>query len=70
MDEKEKLLVIVKNRSGHTCEYSWVIVAICLWEGITRKEADESYDLIAYKLGQFGKMTERRNGTEINQRQL
>ncbi|XP_014246962.1 DNA N6-methyl adenine demethylase isoform X2 [Cimex lectularius] len=59
----EKLLFVVKYRTGHKCPLSWVVVAIVVWEGVGRKDADDIYSLLTYKLSKFGVKTSRRCAT-------
>ena len=56
----EKVLVIAKNRKYHTCETSWIVVAMVAWEGIPQVVADDLYSMLVYKLNRYGQPTERR----------
>jgi len=46
----EKLLLVVKNRRGHKCEHSWIVICIVLWEGVLSDEADFLYTMLSRKL--------------------
>jgi len=46
----EKLLLVVKNRRGHKCEHSWIVICIVLWEGVLSEEADFLYTMLSQKL--------------------
>jgi hypothetical protein len=56
---EEQYMVVVKQRFGHRCEYTWLAVAIIQWDGLGRDLADRSYDQIAAKTAAFGTETER-----------
>jgi len=58
-NQEEQYLVIVKQRFGHRCEYTWLATAIVQWDGLTRDLADRAYDQIATKTSAFGTETER-----------
>lgn len=49
----EKLLVVVKNRHGHTCQHSWIVICIVSWEGILSDEADYLYTMLSHKLNKY-----------------
>ena len=55
----EKYLVVVKERFKHTCDFTWVVIAIISWDGIPRELADRAYNDIATKISQFGTETAR-----------
>ncbi|KAL1131488.1 hypothetical protein AAG570_011105, partial [Ranatra chinensis] len=59
----EKLLLVVKNRQGHTCSTSWIVVVVVAWEGVPSKDADSTYSMLSYKLNKFGIPTTRRCAT-------
>ena len=56
---EEKFVVVAKERYGHRCQYTWVVVAILQWDGVGRDLADRAYKEIAFKTSQFGSETER-----------
>ena len=45
----EQYMVIVKKRIGHQCQYTWVVVAIIQWEGLSRSLSDRAYNQLAQK---------------------
>ncbi|XP_066157203.1 methylcytosine dioxygenase TET isoform X1 [Euwallacea fornicatus] len=60
---EEKYLVIVKQRRGHTCHSTFIVVCLVVWEGVTNENADELYQLLTEKLTKFGLPTKRRCST-------
>ena len=56
---EEQFVVVTKERYGHSCEYTWVVVAILQWDGVGRDLADRAYQEIAFKTSKFGSETER-----------
>ncbi|XP_066907386.1 methylcytosine dioxygenase TET isoform X3 [Halyomorpha halys] len=60
---EEKILMIVKNRKGHTCSTAWIVVVVVAWEGVASQEADSIYSLLTTKLNKFGVPTTRRCAT-------
>merc|ERR1719402_675376 len=60
--EEEKYMVVVKQRFGHRCEYTWTTVLIVQWDGVPRALADRAYSEIAAKTSAFGTETERQCG--------
>lgn len=49
----EKILMIVKNRKGHTCSTAWIVVVVVAWEGVASQEADSIYSLLTTKLNKL-----------------
>ena len=50
----EELLLLAKHRRGHTCEHSFQVVGIVLWDGLDSARADTAYQIISHKVGNFG----------------
>ena len=61
-EAKEKFCVIVKNRYGHQCQYSWVAVSLIQYNAIPRELADDAYTVIAEETTRYGTETERMCG--------
>ena len=68
-------MVVVKQRFGHRCDYTWTTVLIIQvlhlhlhlhlhlqWDGVPRALADRAYSEIAAKTAAFGTETERQCG--------
>ncbi|CAG9840103.1 unnamed protein product [Diabrotica balteata] len=62
-NENEKYLVIVKQRRGHFCHSTFIVVALVVWDGVEQGNADELYSLLTEKLNKFGLPTKRRCAT-------
>ena len=46
-NDDEKFLVVVKQRFGHRCDFTWTVVAIVQWDGVGRDLADRVYVQVA-----------------------
>ncbi|KAL1273819.1 hypothetical protein QQF64_026633, partial [Cirrhinus molitorella] len=60
--EKEKLLCVVKQRPGHHCANTVIVVVIICWEGVPRALGDKLYKEITETLIKYGNATSRRCG--------
>ena len=46
----EKCLVVAKYRLGHSCANAWIVIAIVLWDGLQKEDADKAYSNLSYNL--------------------
>jgi len=45
--DDEKVLFVVKHRTGHVCEHAWMVISIVIWEGVKSDIADKCYDIMS-----------------------
>ena len=57
--DQEIVLALVRHRKGHKCISAHIIVAIVVWDAIDSHFADNLYDLIVFKVNNYGISTER-----------
>ena len=57
---EEKVLCLVKERRGHRCQTTWIIVISVAWEGLALRDSDYLYSELVHRLNSHGLVTHRR----------
>jgi len=60
---EEKVLCLIKERRGHRCQTTWLIVISVAWEGLALGDSDYLYGELVYRLNAHGVATNRRCAT-------
>ena len=66
MSLEEKYLVVTRERTGHQCQYQWMVLSIIAWEGVPSNIADFAYNHISDTIAKHGKSFSRQ--CEFNQK--
>ena len=56
-------MLVVKRRRGHSCEHTFIVINIVIWEAISKSAADDLYSKVTKTLNEHGNRTIRRCGT-------
>uniref|UniRef100_A0A915JRU8 Methylcytosine dioxygenase TET n=1 Tax=Romanomermis culicivorax TaxID=13658 RepID=A0A915JRU8_ROMCU len=64
-DPQEKVLCLVRPRIGHSCSTAVLCVAMVVWDGVEKSQADDLYSYLIKLLPEYGNATNRR--CELNE---
>ncbi|KAK2725530.1 methylcytosine dioxygenase TET-like isoform X2 [Artemia franciscana] len=64
---QEKVMCLIRQRLGHLCSLSWIVIAIVVWEGLPISSADRYYEDIIGKIAKSGISPTRRR-CDVNPR--
>jgi hypothetical protein len=59
---EEKVLIVIKYREGHKCDYQWNVMAIIKWDGIKTEKGNQIYETMRRSLGVHGISSNRKCG--------
>ena len=63
LNAEEKVMVVVRERKGHFCDDTVIVVSIVLWDGIGESNATCLYQQLTSLLREHATMVTRRCGS-------